>query len=106
MSSVNIKQTEGASVILVGEVPSTSPEIQAGSGWVWAFLNEPWPGTFKPWAVPCPPDGLLPRLRHDTSLVKLAVPGWHACPTRRGSKPLKIFVFPQFQNLESEFQNV
>jgi hypothetical protein len=52
MSSVNIKQTEGASVILVGEVPSTSPEIQAGPGWAWAFLNEPWPGTFKPWAVP------------------------------------------------------
>jgi hypothetical protein len=39
-----------------------------------AFLNGPQPGTNKSRAVSCPPDGLVVRLRHGTSLVNRAVP--------------------------------
>jgi hypothetical protein len=56
----------------------TSPKIRAMPGLVQAFLNRPWPSTFKSWAMPCLPNRLVVGPRHDMSPVICVVPAHHA----------------------------
>jgi hypothetical protein len=71
-----------------------SSEIQAvpgrpKPGRAWAFLNGLWASTNKSRVVPCPPNGLVARPRHNTSPVNWAMPAHHdgscrpTCPTRK-----------------------